>query len=124
LKRYIKIINAINIPVGQNILNFFVEIIQGPCLSNQIAISKSKIPDILEELSTSLIYEYDEINDDKKSKLINAMILILLGLLENTKSELVISKVSLNTNIEALWYRMAYIYSQIHNIEFKKDENL
>lgn len=94
-------------------LDFFVEIIQGPCLSNQISISKSKVPDILEELSTSLIYEYDEVDDESKSKLINAMVLILLGLLENTSSDLVISKVSLNTNIDALWDRIAYTYSEI-----------
>lgn len=96
-------------------LDFFVEIIQGPCLSNQIAISNSKIPDILEEMSTSLIYEYDEVDDDSKSKLINAIVLILLGLLENTKSKLVISKVSLNTNIDAFWDRVAQTYSQINN---------
>jgi hypothetical protein len=103
-------------------LDFFVEIIQGPCLSNQISISKSKIPDILEELSTSLIYEYDEVNDKSKSKLINAMVLIQLGLLENTKSDLVISKVSLNTNIDALWDRIAYIYALINNLSFKNHE--
>lgn len=82
-------------------------------MSNQISISKSKVPDILEELSTSLIYEYDEVDDESKSKLINAMVLILLGLLENTSSDLVISKVSLNTNIDALWDRIAYTYSEI-----------
>jgi hypothetical protein len=88
-----------------------VEIIQGPCVKNQVIIAESKIPDILEELSTSLIYEYQEVDDMSKSKLINNIVLIYLGLLENTKSELVISKVSLNTNIDALWDRAGLSYA-------------
>lgn len=88
-----------------------MEIIQGPCVKNQLAIAESKIPDILEELSTSLIYEYPEVDDMSKSKLINNIVLILLGLLENTESDLIISKVSLNTNVDALWDRAALSFA-------------
>lgn len=115
LKRYSKILNSENVKLGQKILDFFVEVVQGPCKSNQVELSKSKVPDILEELSTSLIYEYPNISRNDRSRLLNSMILILLGLLENTKQQLIINKVSLNTNIEALWERLSQVYAQIHN---------
>ena len=56
LKRYYRIMNFDNVSLGQKILDFYVEVLQGPCKSNQLEVAKSKLPDILEEIYTSLVY--------------------------------------------------------------------
>ena len=60
LDSYSKLVNIKNLPIGMKILEFYVETLQGPCHGNQNIVAKIKIIEILEELSTTLIYSFPE----------------------------------------------------------------
>lgn len=111
LKLYSKVMTSRNTSVGMKILEFLVEMIQGPCEGNQFELTKLKIIETLEEISTTLIYELYDIDEEVKSGMINQICLIILGSLESNYNNLIISKVALNTNCEALWERLVQIYS-------------
>lgn len=77
--------------------------------------AKSKIIEILEELSTSLIYSLPEMLEDHRSAIVNQIILILLGIIEGNNDRFTLTKISLNTNIDALWERLIQIYDFTNN---------
>ena len=109
MRKFTKIMTERNLEVGKKILEFFVEMLQGPCPGNQLEVTKFKVIETLEEMSTTLIYYFNNLEVKVKSGMINQMVLILLGVLESNEDKLIISKVTLNTNIDALWERLIQI---------------
>ena len=56
---YSKILNEHNVLFGEKLLDFLIEIIQGPCHGNQSMICESKILENLEDIMYELIKDID-----------------------------------------------------------------
>ena len=56
---YSKILNEHNVLFGEKLLDFLIEIIQGPCHGNQSMICESKILENLEDIMYELIKDFD-----------------------------------------------------------------
>ena len=56
---YSKILNEHNVLFGEKLLDFLIEIIQGPCLGNQNMLCGSKIIENLEDIMFELIKDID-----------------------------------------------------------------
>lgn len=117
LKRATSLLEVDNTKVCLTVLEFIVEIVQGPCVENQSELSKSKIIETLEDLSTTLINGFFYMKESKKSELINQVVLIFLGVIENNRDPLANSKVALSTNSDAFWDRLVQIQAM-----FDQDE--
>ena len=117
LRLYSKIMAGTNSDVGLKILEFFVELLQGPCYHNQVEVCKLKVIETLEEMCTTLIFFSYTLKDDVKSSIINQIVLILMSTLESNRETLTVSKVSLNVNTDALWERLIQIYCIVMDIE-------
>ena len=56
---YSKILNEHNVLFGEKLLDFLIEIIQGPCHGNQSMLCESKILENLEDIMYELIKDFD-----------------------------------------------------------------
>ena len=56
---YSKILNEHNVLFGEKLLDFLIEIIQGPCHGNQSMLCESKILENLEDIMFELIKDID-----------------------------------------------------------------
>ena len=56
---YSKILNEHNVLFGEKLLDFLIEIIQGPCHGNQNMLCESKILENLEDIMYELIKDFD-----------------------------------------------------------------
>jgi len=56
---YSKILNEHNVLFGEKLLDFLIEIIQGPCHGNQKLLCESKILENLEDIMYELIKDFD-----------------------------------------------------------------
>ena len=56
---YSKILNEHNVLFGEKLLDFLIEIIQGPCHGNQSMLCESKILENLEDIMYELIKDID-----------------------------------------------------------------
>jgi inositol 1,4,5-triphosphate receptor type 3 len=63
-EKYSKIMNENNSPLGEKLLDFLIEAIQGPCLDNQKEVcQKTRILEVLEEVNLKLRSNTVKINE-------------------------------------------------------------
>ena len=68
LEKYSSIFGEFNSKLGEKIFEFFTEILQGPCINNQVEVCNSSLMETVEELVIALInIAEDDIDDNKIS---------------------------------------------------------
>jgi len=112
--RYTKSVNEKNAMLGIKLLDTLIEMMQGPCQENQIALCNAKILENLEDL----IVEINEIRKKKESlvwsEMNNKILTLILALLEGSQNSYIIEQVSIHINVSFFLERMEEIYNQVY----------
>ena len=137
LIHYKGIVDDTNVLLGNQIFQYFVELLQGPCIENQLEICQTKMLETVEDMLIDLIEGGKDENgslslvnlnlsasqiDDReiekhmgmseatKSDLIKNIIEFMLAIIEGSQDSFIISKASIHVNQDMFLLRMLNIY--------------
>ena len=113
--RYTKTVNERNAILGLKILDTLIEMLEGPCQENQIALCNARILENLEDL----IVEINEIRKKKDSiiwtEMNNKIVYLILAIIEGSyNNTYIVSQVSTHINSSFMLERMEDIYNNVY----------
>jgi RyR and IP3R Homology associated len=122
LIHYIQIVDDANTELGNKMFEYFVELLQGPCIENQKEICETKLLETVEDLLinlTNLKKEDDQqgmslsdnMSELTKSELIVNVINFMLSIIEGTHDNFILGKVSIHVNQDMFLRRLRKIYN-------------
>ena len=110
--RYTKSINERNANLGIKILDTLIEMLQGPCQENQIALCNTKVLESLEDLTV----EVKNIRSKREGLIwieMNKKIIILIqAILEGSYNSYIVQQVSIHVNVNFFLERMYEAYNK------------
>nr|CAR82067.1 TPA: calcium release channel IV1b [Paramecium tetraurelia] len=115
-EKYVEIMNEHNAALGQKILDFLIECVQGPCLENQTELCQStKILEALEQIIVQQRVEKEmfQRRDIVFSSLRSKVFLLQLSLMEGNSDQEIARKISHYFNPEIFFERVYLVYWKI-----------
>ncbi|CAD8112241.1 unnamed protein product [Paramecium sonneborni] len=115
-EKYVQIMNEQNVALGQKLLDFLIECVQGPCLENQTELCQStKILEVLEQiiLQQRVDKEKFQRRDIVFSSLRSKVFLLQLSLMEGNGDQEIAKKISQYFNPQILFERIQLVYWKI-----------
>lgn len=102
--------------LGECILDFLIEVVQGPCTANQLCLVETKILECIEDLMFEVIaHSKSQISVENImfATFTKRIYVFLLSLFEANKDEYIIAKIGQYINPEFLLSRLEFIYWNI-----------
>ena len=127
LIHYREIVDDSNTALGNKMFEYFIELLQGPCIENQAEICKTKLLETVEDLlidltSTKLPSSGKESSENNrelsqysKSELIKNVINFMLSIVEGSQDQFIFTKVSIHVNQDMFLRRLERIYMMFKN---------
>ncbi|CAD8120276.1 unnamed protein product [Paramecium sonneborni] len=115
-EKYVEIMNEHNAALGQKLLDFLIECVQGPCLENQTELCQStKILEVLEQIILQHRVEKDKFQrrDIVFSSLRSKVFLLQLSLMEGNSDQEIAKKISQYFNPQIIFERIQLVYWKI-----------
>ena len=120
---YIKFINFKCIDLGNYLIDFLIESIQGPCIENQLLLCKSKIivscKDFLSKFDSNIDYQRVGIfNEDKQKEIHNILTKstnLLVSLIEGKANSEIINLLCENLDFTFLFKKLTYEFESFLN---------
>ncbi|CAD8205015.1 unnamed protein product [Paramecium pentaurelia] len=115
-EKYVEKMNEHNAALGQKILDFLIECVQGPCLENQTELCQStKILEVLEQIIFQQRVDKEKFQrrDIVFSSLRSKVFLLQLSLMEGNSDQEIANKISQYFNPQILFERIQLVYWKI-----------
>lgn len=110
LEKYSKIISFKSIALGEILVDFLTETLQGPCNANQQILCSLKLVENLDDILDLAIIK----NSEKFSAFTNKIIILLLALFEGNQDPFVINKIASYVTPEQMFKRISFIYQRYY----------
>lgn len=125
LGSFIKINNKLSVDLGIQIIEFLVELIQGPCVENQQKLENCKVSEYCKDLLNDIsmkkrfqsLWELDTKNSDSVSKLVSKSITLLGALLEGNHGKTYREQIAENVDFDFL---VQFLVSELENFIIRK----
>ena len=117
--QYISISDSTNAIFGEHLLDFLIEVIQGPCYENQVFLCQTKILEILEDLMLSLIPYNDDAmyilraRDVAMGSYTKRIYIFLLSMFEGSDDPELLEKIQSFIDPLVLFKRLMFIYKNV-----------
>ena len=117
LEKYSKMITERNKDLGEKILDFLIETLQGPCNENQLVLcNNTKILENLEDIMLDLQVQK---TSEKIAGFTNKMIILMLALFEGNSDVFLLNKIVTYVTPELMYDRISQIYRNFYKLSKK-----